>query len=618
MRIAIGLAALLLASCSGLGGEPLIVSTQPPPAPTQAAVPPTTPPDIAHGAAVFAARCTRCHGVGGAGDGELVRTGEVMNAGNFRDPASARGQRPTEWYSTVTNGRIERLMPPWSRELDQDSRWAVALYTYTLHYTSEQVARGRDLFAASCAECHGTSGRGDGDRAAESGYDVPNLTDPASLMTLSDQNLFTIITEGHGEAMEGFAASLSDDERWSVAAYVRTFALANPDAIAVQVQSPAETEEPSAAAAVMGSVRGQVTNGTAGGSTPSGLPVTLIYLDKDLNQFTAETTTDSAGAFSFDNIPLSREYRYAAAANYRERTFVSQVVDGAASGDLLELPIAIYELTEDPAVITITGTVAQINAIGDSLEITQVFTLRNNSDRAFSTSRSTPDGRPISAAIALPPGAVVLGFPENENRYSIAQEQFTILDTLPVLPEAEHIIAVVYIVPYTGGALIEQPLNYAFAGPARVLLRPLTITLRSEQLTATGVETIGQSEWQGFGASVSLSAGETLRYELSGAAQSVSTRSSEGVVTSNNLIPLIICAVVAEIALMAGLFMWFRRRRQRRARANAASAGDSQLIDGLIRQIAELDAQYERGDIDAEAYNRQRTALKTRLTELLN
>jgi hypothetical protein len=42
------------------------------------------------------------------------------------------------------------------------------------------------------------------------------------------------------------------------------------------------------------------------------------------------------------------------------------------------------------------------------------------------------------------------------------------------------------------------------------------------------------------------------------------------------------------------------------------------LIDGLIRQIAELDTQHDAGQINHDLYQQQRAILKARLTELMN
>jgi hypothetical protein len=42
------------------------------------------------------------------------------------------------------------------------------------------------------------------------------------------------------------------------------------------------------------------------------------------------------------------------------------------------------------------------------------------------------------------------------------------------------------------------------------------------------------------------------------------------------------------------------------------------VIDGLVGQIAELDAQHEAGTIDTSAYERRRARLKARLDQLMD
>ncbi|MDL5054884.1 cytochrome c [Oscillatoria laete-virens NRMC-F 0139] len=72
------LLAVLLTACGGLSGEPRIVATIPPP-PTAAPVslPAAIQPNIAAGERIYVERCAGCHGLGGAGDGELVVSGQV-------------------------------------------------------------------------------------------------------------------------------------------------------------------------------------------------------------------------------------------------------------------------------------------------------------------------------------------------------------------------------------------------------------------------------------------------------------------------------------------------------------------------------------------------------------
>jgi hypothetical protein len=64
------------------------------------------------------------------------------------------------------------------------------------------------------------------------------------------------------------------------------------------------------------------------------------------------------------------------------------------------------------------------------------------------------------------------------------------------------------------------------------------------------------------------------------------------------------------VVIFSGIYLLIDRRRQRAAPALA----NGRLIDALIRQIAELDADFEAGKIEKSVYERQRALLKDRLT----
>jgi len=133
--IALGLIGLVMAGCSGLAGEPSIIATMPPArstTPPQPVSAPDTAPDLALGAQVYAENCTRCHGTSGKGDGEMVQTGQVTGVVDFTDPQTAQGATPQQWYEIVTNGRLDKLMPPWVDKLSDMERWSVTNYVYTL------------------------------------------------------------------------------------------------------------------------------------------------------------------------------------------------------------------------------------------------------------------------------------------------------------------------------------------------------------------------------------------------------------------------------------------------------------------------------------------------------
>lgn len=642
--------AALLAGCSGLAGEPRIVSTLPPatPVPTDVGHP-ASPPDIANGAQIFAANCTRCHGVDGAGTGELVQSGQVPQPLSFTDPATSSAQRPDTWYNTITNGNVEHLMPPWRDALTEAQRWDVAMYTYTLADSPDQVARGQAVFAENCAECHGDKGKGDGPRSARISTMPADLTDLKELATLSRDLMFKIVSEGAGDDMPAFADKLNEAERRDVIAYARTLGFANADAVgtaslesngteptqaslelagvptaeasleSAEVPSaapPLATEEATEAVitATSVTVSGQVTDGTAGSTLPGSLPVILYTFDANLNQQQLTGTTDATGAFSFADVPLDLASTYVVTVSYRDQVFASALLNGDAlkadAGDgTLDIPVSVYELTEDPDVIQVVGIVTQVSVIGSNMQVAQVFRITNTSDRAFTSSQTTSSGDAISLVITLPPGAVVAGFPDNQNRYVVDAANFTIFDTLPVLPNEEHIVQVVYLIPYDKGAIIEQPMNYAVNGPVRLLLDPPSISVTSAQLPSLGQQTVGNSQYGVYGATLALAAGDVLRYELSGDGMSAASNADRNapVVSSNNLVLIVVGVLIVAALLGGGLLLIASRNR----------SGDEQVIDILIRQIAELDADHDAGKIDDPAYESQRSALKARLATLM-
>ncbi len=636
------------AGCSGLTSEPPIVTTLIPAtsAPIESDFP-ASAPRLALGAQLYAANCIRCHGERGGGDGELVQSGQVQNAGNFLDPLTAVVQTPSDWFKTITNGRIENLMPPWRDALTAEERWAVALYTYTLHYTPDAITRGQELYTANCAECHGESGRGDGPKAAELSDDPGNLSDPAGMAFIADAEAAVSIHEGIGNIMPAFGieygGELTAEEITAIVGYMRTLAAQDSDAIGRTITElasfrnsaqnptrapvdPATTEEANApitadtnatlVAPRFVRIIGQMRNGTASGTLPAAQELKLFAFDADFNQTETIATTAADGSFVFEGIPHAQGAAYIVTTNYRERVFASdllrgEALDAAAADGLVELPLTIYELTDDPAVISISGIVTQVNIIGDGMEIAQIFNVTNTSDRAFTSSQLTEDGRPISLVMSLPPGAVVASLPNGENRFVVAPEDFSLIDTLMVLPGEEHLVNVIYLVQYGGGAIMEQPLNYALNGNVRLLIRPENIRVSGEQFASLGPQRIGNTTFASYGSTLALGADALLRYEVGGAgAEAGQIDRTSGVVSSNNL-PLIVGAVLVIVGIIVvGIYFLARD-------TTATDQTQQTQIDALALAVVQLDGEHAAGKISSEDYQVQRAALKARMARLI-
>lgn len=615
---------LLLAACSGLAGEPQIVATVPQPtaAPTDVGYP-AAPPDLEQGAAIFAARCVDCHGETGAGDGVLVQSGQVTNAGNFSIPETASNQRPTEWFDTITNGRIEALMPPWEDSLSESERWAVAYYTYTMHYTQAQIEEGRALYQEHCARCHGDTGRGDGPDAADLDGAVSDLTGQSNMALISDTVIYNDIVEGIGSPLDGmpsFADDLNEAQRQAVVAFTRTLSLAKPQMIGAEqigsLAQPEATPEVTVEAGAAFTLSGQLSNGSAGGTVPPEQPMTLFVFPTEGNpqQFEANAVD---GAYTFTDVPFALDYIYAVTSAYRDRVFATDFMTGEeVQGGLLDLTL--YELTEDPSVISINAVVTQVNVTQTGLEIAQVWQFSNNSDRAYTTSQLTPDGRHVGLLISLPPGSIVPGFSE-PGRYAYVAEQYTVIDTAPVLPGDSHLVQLIYLIDYEDSAIIEQQINYGLNGEARLLVRPPDIQVDGGDLfLPIGDQSLGQNIYSSYGSTAALNAGDILGYTLTGRGGASTVVGGSTDVVSENSLPMIIAiVVVGEVLLVGGLIFWFARRRAR-LNDDAETEASPALINALVKQIAELDADFEAGKLDEAAYQRQRAALKTRLAEVMD
>ncbi len=93
------------------------------------------------------------------------------------------------------------------------------------------MARGKTVFAANCARCHGPEGKGNGpdsDHAAD-------LTDEYRTEINSEGVLFYRVWNGHAiqlrtqvDDMPAFSGKLSRDEVWSVVEYLKVLRTPKP------------------------------------------------------------------------------------------------------------------------------------------------------------------------------------------------------------------------------------------------------------------------------------------------------------------------------------------------------------------------------------------------------
>ncbi len=625
--IILTLLAATVAGCSGLAGEPLIVSTrvvsvQPTAQPISL---PQTAPDLTNGAQVYAANCTRCHGVTGKADGEMVTSGKVTGVTNFTDPKVSLDAAPIDWFEVVTNGRMDKLMPPWNDKLTEAQRWDVTMYVYNLANTPEIIAQGKTVWVAQCADCHGQNGEG-----TTKGKPLPNL------LKEKTNALLATVANGIPDKMTAFADKISAEDSAAVIAYTRLLSLGNvsaPVAVASAPtaaaggtsQEPSTTAEPNtgvqpattadASANAVGTVSGKVVNMSSGGTVPADLPLTLYVVSGQNSQAPQQvltTTAKSDGTYLFENVPASTDQHYVVMATYKDTVYTSEMVPADPTHPKVDLAVNIYEVSDDPAKVKISEMVSmmQVDPTTNQLQVVQIVSFTNDSDHAFV---KTVDGKPTSTSVKLPKGATFQDF--SSGTYKLSADGTEVVDSEPVLPGSPHLMHLGYSLPYTGQISIEQALGYALSGKVQLMIASNGLSIAGDQFAPTGSTQMGNQTYQTFGGDFTRASGESIRYDVSGTvtanSSSTTSTSTTSVSASSNISPFAYALIgIGLVAIGTAIGFFMRERTDQRSQPQSP-------VNDLMKQIADLDIKHNEGKIGEAQYLKQRTALKSQLMLLM-
>ncbi len=89
--------------------------------------------------------------------------------------------------------------------------------------SAELLARGRERFNIYCAVCHGRTGEADG-MIVQRGFPKPPTLHETRLREAPIGHFFDVMTNGFG-VMYPYAARVTPQDRWAIAAYIRALQL---------------------------------------------------------------------------------------------------------------------------------------------------------------------------------------------------------------------------------------------------------------------------------------------------------------------------------------------------------------------------------------------------------
>lgn len=357
---------------------------------------------------------------------------------------------------------------------------------------------------------------------------------------------------------------------------------------------------------------GRVVNGTAGGGPVEGLPVALQAFNQGQEVRRWEGTAGPDGSVSFSGIDTSEGLTYFLSTAYQEVRYFSDPVSLAAP-PTEPVELRVFETTEDANAIRIVAdSTVVLGPDGESgtMRVMQVTTFLNATDRAFIGSQGA-NGR-LTVQVPLPPRAFEVTAAHDATSL-VNLDGGAVFSTFPVLPGMEDLI-VTYRVLYVGE---EYEWSKEFSYPVEQVRLLVAQGLPVEP--GRGFQPQGPAEINGgvffrYDA-LSTDAGTRLTARIAGLPTSTGVKSRR----LESTLRLIGIGVAATAVLGAAGYagLWSVRRRRRVAATTAPAADPAVEREESLERLAQLEDEFEAGNLSQQDYDRRRDAERARLRRLL-
>ena len=361
-------------------------------------------------------------------------------------------------------------------------------------------------------------------------------------------------------------------------------------------------------------VTGQLVNGTLGAPAPAEVLVLALVTDSEGGLISAlDALSDDEGRFIVDGLPGVDNGQYIFSADYRGALY--RTVRGA--GDLDgELRLTVYEPTEDVSVIEVTKhvqVIAEVDKTERTVAVVEFVRLANRSDRTLTPNLNNP-AQMSFLRFSLPPQSYELNVQSDLQGRDVIPVGTGFAVTSPV-PPGEHSVEFSYFFTYEGSTVAyRQGLHqgadiYQALVPedlASVLVKPL------ELATPISIQDTKYQVWETQG----IGPGQGLMVEVTGLPQpGLLGRVGRSLTTTETwqvILPGLLGASLASLLLLGLLRVRWSR--------GPTLEGNSSLPEvtpfdraSLIREIADLDDQFEKGSHSEGEYRSKRQRLKAQV-----
>lgn len=353
----------------------------------------------------------------------------------------------------------------------------------------------------------------------------------------------------------------------------------------------------------------------SGTAIPDGTIATLLLYNTTSGQVAQTLTTPILpdGKYEFTNIPADTTMVYLVTVDYSGVTYNSVPVQFDGALFLFDIPITVYDTTDDLNILTITQAHLQFDfSTAGQVQVMVLYVIINP---GVNTVIVPSDGTSIPF-IQIPEDAAGAN-------YTLAQSSSPLLSAangFALLPGADKQYGIIttFTLPYTNRLVFTQPFNLPVS--SATIIVPEGVKVRSDQLTDGGTQASSGTPvttyhlYQGS----NLASGSTLTLTISGM-----PGDKAGFVLDQRTWLMIGVGAVGLILIGLGVFLFWRDRKLRKLEEEFEGddeEGDEDALgddrESIMDAIIALDDQNKAGDISKEAYEKRRDELKDRLKNL--
>ncbi|MEW6456696.1 MAG: hypothetical protein AB1410_08310 [Acidobacteriota bacterium] len=348
-----------------------------------------------------------------------------------------------------------------------------------------------------------------------------------------------------------------------------------------------------------GIIEGKIINKTKGKEVVPFIEIILQQYSKQTPSEKQITRTDKNGKFHFKNLSTDSQHSYSLNLNFQGAEYYSDIIIFEKGETLKTLEIPVYDSTVNVKNIKVKAGHYIFDIEKGKLSITEVFIFQNPENKTYVGEKVGMKGKNMTLRFTLPKGFEVLNFQSGLMSCCVENLEDGFYDTMPLYP-GQREIAFSYKISYNSSRYIFSPkINYPVEN-LNFLILDTGIKVESKDLhKEDSLEIQGKRYFRLSGREIEPNAEIKI--------------SMDNLPYNQSSLKFFALGVLF-ILIVSGFIYPFIKRKKSLSPEQELKNKRKQLLSG----IANLDDQYEAGNISEEIYLKARSEMKQKLIDIFS